>query len=282
MMVNLKSILNQTREKKFAVGSFNVYNFETIKGVIESAKESQIPAIVSFGEKYLENMEIETVQAIVRSMAEQTEVPIALHLDHCKTPDIIFKAIKAGFTSVMYDGSALPYEQNLKKSKAITDIAHAMDVSVEAELGSIAAGVETNEGSDEDQEVYTNPVQADEFVKFTGIDALAVSIGTVHGMYKGEPKINIEVLKEIASMVNIPLVLHGGSGTPEAKIRECIENGICKINVNTEISVFTVGKIRQLLAERSSYHLSTISLKEVEYVKEVVKKYMKMFYGIHN
>ena len=154
-------------------------------------------------------------------------------------------------------------------------VAHAANVSVEAELGALAGGEFSNEEAGE--EIYTDPGQAARFVQCTGIDALAVSIGTVHGMYKGTPRINVEVLKKIAAAVSIPLVLHGGSGTPEEIVRECIRQGIAKINVNTEISMYTVEKVKELLDSGTHYHLSQLALKEVGFVKEVVKKYATMF-----
>ncbi|EAX48889.1 ketose-bisphosphate aldolases [Thermosinus carboxydivorans Nor1] len=275
MMVNFSSILQEARRNRYAIGSFNVYNYETIRGVIEAAREMKVPTIVAFGENYLPNMEMEEVVALVGTMAKKADVPIVLHLDHCKSFQNIVRAIRAGFTSVMYDGSALPFEENMQKTAQIVAIAHAAGVSVEAELGALASGEFTNEEAAE--EIYTDPRQAQKFVSATGIDALAVSIGTVHGMYKGTPKIDIGVLKNIASLVDIPLVLHGGSGTPEAIVRECIQNGIAKINVNTEISVHTIENVRKLLAEGKNYHLSQVSLREVGFIKEVVIKYATMF-----
>lgn len=275
MMVNLAGLLVDARKGKYAVGSFNVYNYETIRGVIEAGKELGFPTIVAFGENYLSNMEPDEVYAIVRAMAKRAEIPIALHLDHCKSYDNIVKAIRAGFTSVMFDGSSLPFAENLAKTAEIVAIAHEADVSVEAELGALAGGRFSNEEAAE--EIYTNPEQAAQFVAATKVDALAVSIGTVHGMYKGTPRIDIGVLKKIAALVKTPLVLHGGSGTPEEIVRECIRNGIAKINVNTEISVYTVDKLKELLASEASYHLSQLALKEVGYIKEVVKKYSAMF-----
>lgn len=277
MLVNLSSMLKDAHLKKHAIGSFNVYNFETIKGVLESADELKKPVIVAFGEKYLDNMDLNTVYAVVNSLAKNISTPVALHLDHCKSFEHIIQAIRAGFTSVMFDGSSLGFEENLRKTAQIVSIAHAVGVTVEAELGALSRGDYSNE--DEGKQIYTDPDQAEEFVKKTEVDALAVSIGTVHGMYKGEPKIDIGVLKAISSKIDIPLVLHGGSGTPEATIKECIYNGICKINVNTEISMYTVNKIKEALKSDTNYHLSKVSLMEVKYVKEVVKKYMNMFYG---
>jgi len=275
MLVNLAEILKEARSNRYAVGSFNVYNYETIRGVIESAKELGYPAIVAFGENYLKNMDLAEVFALVSTMAAKAQVPIALHLDHCKSLDNIRKAIEAGFTSVMYDGSALPFEENLRNTAQVVSWARAAGVSVEAELGALAGGRYSNEEAAE--EIYTDPEEAREFAGRTGVDALAVSIGTVHGVYEGEPKIDTGVLKAIAAVVDIPLVLHGGSGTPEAIIRECIENGIAKININTEISVYTLDKVRELLNSGDNYHLSQVSLKEVAYIQEVVKKYMVMF-----
>lgn len=278
MMVNLAQLLPDARRKRYAIGSFNVYNYETIRGVIEANNELGYPAIVAFGENYLTNMTVDEVFALVDAMAKRVKIPLALHLDHCKSFDHIVQAIKAGFTSVMYDGSSLPFEENIKQTAQIVAIAHAANVSVEAELGALAGGEFSNEESGE--EIYTNPDQAARFVAETKVDALAVSIGTVHGMYKGTPKVDVEILKKIAAQVDLPLVLHGGSGTPEEIVKRCIRNGIAKINVNTEISLYTIEKVKELLQSGTAYHLSQLACKEVDYVKEVVKKYSTMFRAI--
>jgi fructose-bisphosphate aldolase class II len=275
MMVNFAAMLKMARRDRYAVGSFNVYNYETIRGVIETGQELGYPAIVAFGESYLPNMGFDEVFGVVNAMAHKVEIPLVLHLDHCKSIDNIVKAIRAGFTSVMFDGSSLPFEKNVETTARVVAMAHAVGVSVEAELGALAGGEFSNEESGE--EIYTNPRQASDFVARTGIDALAVSIGTVHGMYKGTPKIDVDVLKKIAAAVDIPLVLHGGSDTPENIVRECILNGIVKINVNTEISLYTVEKMKALLESGKNYHLSQLALKEVGFIKEVVNKYATMF-----
>lgn len=275
MMVNFCQILNEARRGGYAVGSFNVYSYETIRGVIEAGQELSSPTIVAFGESYLQNMALEEVFALVSAMARKVEVPLVLHLDHCKSFAHIVQAIRAGFTSVMFDGSSLPFEQNMEKTAQVVAVAHAANVSVEAELGALAGGEFSNEEAGE--EIYTDPEQAARFIQCTGIDALAVSIGTVHGMYKGAPRVNVEVLKKIAARVSIPLVLHGGSGTPEEIVRECIRHGIAKINVNTEISWYTVEKLKAMLDSEKHYHLSQLALQEVGHVKEVVKKYATMF-----
>ncbi|WP_039657637.1 class II fructose-bisphosphate aldolase [Clostridium tyrobutyricum] len=276
MLVDMKAILEDAKLKKYAVGSFNVYSYETIKGVIQSIKNQKIPAIVAFGEKYLKNMDFDSVYRCVETLSEDIDIPFSLHLDHCKNPANIYRAIKSGFTSVMYDGSALSYEQNIKNTSKVVEVAHACNVSVEAELGSLASGLNSNEGELSDEEIYTSPSQAQDFVEKTGIDALAVSIGTVHGMYRGVPNIRVDILKKIKEKVDIPFVLHGGSGTPEEKLRDCIINGICKVNINTEISMYTLENIKQNLNDGSKYHLSDISLMEIDLVESIVSKYMNI------
>jgi len=270
-------MLKDAYENHYAVGAFNVYNYETMKGVIDSAAECNCPVIVAFGEKYLHNMSLRDVAYLAKSFSEQYSIPFCLHLDHCSSLQVVFQAIREGFSSVMYDGSRLPFEENVANTKLVCRVAHACGVSVEAELGSIASGERSYEGSTEDKEIYTSPDKAKEFVDETGCDALAVSIGTVHGFYKGEPNIRIDILKEINSKLNVPLVLHGGSGIPERTIRECIGNGVAKINVNTEISAFALDKTKRLLNTKDDLHLSGVALEISNAVSEVVKKYINFF-----
>ena len=276
MLVNLNQMLQDAYQGGYAVGSYNVYNYETIAGVIAAAKELQTPHIVAFGEKYLQNMPLKAVVALTQALSDEADVPICLHLDHCTSVDTCLAAIEAGFTSIMYDGSALPFAQNMANTAQVVKAAHAKGVTVEAELGSLAAGAQSHEGSESDVEQFTDPAQAAEFVKETGVDALAVSIGTVHGLYKGEPNVRIDILKNINDAVHIPLVLHGGSGTPEAVLQEATRNGIAKVNVNTEISANAVANTRETL-EAANPHLSELSLKQIGWVKDTVSKYTNMY-----
>lgn len=276
MMTNLSTILQKAYKEKYAVGSFNAYNFETFKGIIDAGVETNTPIIVAFGAKYLTNMSVETASALVHSLAKDLTIPVCLHLDHCKDLEIIKAAIKAGFGSVMYDGSALPFAENVANTLKVCQAAHAHNVSVEAELGSLAAGEKSHEGSASDVQAYTEPEAAKEFVAATGVDALAVSVGTVHGLYKGKPNIRIDILQEINKLCQLPLVLHGGSGVPEQDILNTIANGVAKINVNTEISMYTVAETAKLLAKEQP-HFSVLSLREMDYVKDVVKKYIAFF-----
>ena len=278
MLVNLRQIMKDAYTNKYALGSFNGYNLETFKGIIEASQEKNSPVIVAFGAKYLDNMSLVTAHAIVESIANEVDIPVCLHLDHCSDMDVVFKAIANGFGSVMYDGSNLTFEENLQNTKLVCKVAHASGVSVEAELGSLAAGLESHEGSAGDKEVYTDPLAAKEFVVETNVDCLAVSIGTVHGLYKGTPKIRIDILKEINELVGIPLVLHGGSGTPEEDLQACIQNGISKINVNTEISNNVIKETIENLEDKKP-HYSVLSLKQTDAVKNVVKKYIDIYRG---
>lgn len=272
----MQDILKDAYENHYAVGAFNCYGYETAKAVIKTAKKLNIPAIIAFGAKYLDNMEFNEIYGVVSTLLKNNNVPVALHLDHCSNIEEIYRAINAGFTSVMYDGSHLPFEENLSNTKRIVEVAHSVGVSVEAELGSIATGLDSHEGRAGEVGNYTDPDMALEFVKETDVDSLAVSIGTVHGHYKGEPNIRLDILKKINEKVNIPLVLHGGSGTPEDKIIGSIENGIAKINVNTEISYYTVEKTREYL-NNNNPHLSILYLHQQEYMMTIIEKYMKLF-----
>ena len=276
MFTNFDAMLKDAYASHTAVGSFNWYHFETLKGIIEAGQEAGRPVIASFGAKYLTNMDLDTAAAMTKVLAEKSDQAVCLHLDHCSEKDVIVRAIRAGFGSVMYDGSKLPFEENLKNTREICEIAHACGVSVEAELGSLAAGAQSHEGSADDRQVYTDPAMAAQFVKESGVDALAVSIGTVHGLYKGTPNIRTDILKEINEAVGAPLVLHGGSGTPEDKLLACIENGITKINVNTEISEYVMAHTKEMLAKESP-HLSVLALAQKDWVREIVGKYIRLF-----
>lgn len=276
MLIPFSEMLRAAHGGHTAVGSFNVYNFSTIRGVIESGEAELAPVIVAFGAKYLANMDASTVVAVVADLAAKSSTPVCLHLDHCSDLGVIRAAIDAGFGSVMYDGSKLPFEDNVARTKQVCGWAHAAGIGVEAELGSLATGEHSHEGEASDVENYTDPEKAAEFCSRTGADALAVSIGTVHGLYKGEPHIRIDILEAIDHACGLPLVLHGGSGTPAETLHACLNHGICKVNVNTEISMHVMEKTRILLGD-SQPHFSQLSLQQTGWVKEVVAKYINLF-----
>jgi fructose-bisphosphate aldolase class II len=244
---------------------------------MDRAAKRRAPVIVAFGAAYAQNMDLEEVAALVSHRASKTELPVVLHLDHCKDPAFIERAIKAGFTSVMYDGSHLGFDENLAATADAVRMAHGAKVSLEAELGSLAQGLHSNEGELGDREQYTDPEAARRFVEKTKVDALAVSIGTVHGMYKGEPKIRLDILAAIRARVDLPLVLHGGSGTPADILRKCIALGICKINVNTELSQRAVRNMAELIKSDGNVHFSKLSLGAIHAVEEAVDEYLDLF-----
>ncbi len=275
MLVSLKDLLDEAKEQKRAVGAFNCYNYETLRGTLEAAEELGQSVIIAFGENYMVNMEISEVYALVSEMGRKSHVKVALHLDHCKSVDHIEAAIEAGFTSVMYDGSHLSLEENIANTRRVVAMAHQAGVSVEAELGCLELGAFSNEEGA--SAVYTDPDQARRFVLETDVDALAVSVGTVHGMYRGEPKVNLDVLRAINDSVDKPLVLHGGSGTPPHIIKEAINSGIAKINVNTEISVYAMEEIKKSLAMESPLHFSALSINSRKAVRSVVSRYIELF-----
>ncbi|HWR41248.1 MAG TPA: class II fructose-bisphosphate aldolase [Patescibacteria group bacterium] len=276
MLVNFREILRDAYRNNYAVGAFNGYSYETFKGIIAAGSETHMPVILAFGAKYLGNMSLETAVALAERLGTEAGTPVCLHLDHCSSLVTVFRAIRAGFGSVMYDGSALPLEENIKNTKIVCQIAHACEVSVEAELGCLAAGDRSHEGSAADVASYTDPELAQRFVDETQVDALAVSIGTVHGLYKAAPCIRFDILESIHQLLKVPLVLHGGSGLSEADIRGCLARGIAKVNVNTEISVYAVDRTKELL-KASPLHFSELSLHQTDYVKDIAKKYMAFF-----
>jgi len=277
MLTNLSEPLEAARRGSRAVGSFNVYSHDTIRGVLSCAERLGEPVVVAFGAGYLDRMELAEFVSMAKYRAERLSVPVVLHLDHCRDLSVLEEAMEAGFGSVMYDGSHLPFEENVRNSAEVARMAAGRGVSVEAELGSLALGDHSAEGELGDDERFTDPEAAREFVERTKIDALAVSIGTVHGFYKGEPDIRIDILKRIRERTELPLVLHGGSGTPPAILRECIANGIRKINVNTELSQSAVDRIAELVAEDGHIHLSKLSAAVVAAVDQAVEKQIKLF-----
>ena len=274
MLVNLNDVLIQARKSGYAVGAFNVYNMETVEAVFDAAVSLDIPVIIAFGEKYTHINSIHLVSQCVHELANKTPLPIVLHLDHCKSEDLIIQAIQAGFTSVMYDGSSTINSDNIRVTSKIVKTAHAVGVTVEAELGYVPAE-DSGEFVPEDQ--LTKPEEAKEFVGKTNCDALAIAVGTIHGNYIGKPKIYHDRLKEIAKVISVPLVLHGGSGNAEEDLILAINEGISKININTEISNAAVKKLKEIFKNDYSGHLSALSNGIKEPMLEVIKEKMKLF-----
>ncbi|KLU39588.1 MAG: tagatose-bisphosphate aldolase [Peptococcaceae bacterium 1109] len=246
-LVTAKELLTPKPQGR-AVGAFNVHNMEDVQAVIFAAEEMGTPVIVMASESALKYAGVAFIARLVQTAAEQVSIPIALQLDHGQDLDLLKACIDHGFTSVMIDGSRLPFEENVAVTREVVELAHAHGVSVEAELGRVG-GKEDDISVAAHEAFLTDPDQAVEFVERTGIDVLAPAIGTAHGLYKGIPKLDFPRLKEIASKVDVPLVLHGGSDLSVEVLHETIRSGISKINIGTDLKYATTNGIKAYLEE---------------------------------
>ncbi len=235
-MNNSKEILLKAQKEGYAVPAFNCHNLETIQVIVETANEMRSPVIIAGTPGTFDYAGRDYIQAIVETASQKYNIPIILHLDHHTDIESIKKSLELGTKSVMIDASHYNYEENIQIVKKVVEMAHKFGATVEAELGMLG-GQEDDLIVDEKDSKYTNPAQAADFVKKTGIDSLAVAIGTAHGLYKEEPKLDFERLKEIRDVVEIPLVLHGASGVPEGAVRKAISLGITKVNIATELKI---------------------------------------------
>ena len=278
-LVSMDQMLKDARKEKRAVGGFMIWNYDSASAIANVAQKLGQPAIFIIGEGEAYTMGgFENVRKIAQSVADNVNVPIALHADHFRDYDKIVQAIVAGYSSVMIDASRFPLEKNIELTREVIKVAHAAGVSVEAELGRLPG----NEG-DEDVTVaesfQTDPDEAAYFVERTGVDALAVSIGTMHGAYPAsfKPEINIDRLKKIAEKVSIPLVMHGGSGTPEDKIAEAVACGIAKINIATELVTVTAKKIAEVQQQPNfRYNVTNVYQASKKACEELVEARMRL------
>jgi len=247
-LVSMNDFLPKAKAGKFAVGQFNMNNLEFAQATVDAAIEEQSPFIYGVSEGALKYMGIEFTVALARAAAEKSGLPIALHLDHGSSFEVAMKCIRAGFSSVMFDGSHYSLEENIRLTKEVVKAAHAMGVSVEGEMGTIG-GVEDDLSVDEADATLAKPEEAIRFFEETGVDCLAIAVGTAHGMYSAEPNIRHDIIEKVASAIPVPVVLHGGSGVPDEMIRKAIAAGVGKINVNTENQVACTAAIREVLAK---------------------------------
>ena len=248
MLVTGKQILQHADEHGYAVGAFNVNNMEIIQAIAQAADELRAPVILQASQGAIKYAGIEYITSLVKTTAQQIDVPIALHLDHGTDFNEIMSCIRNGFTSVMIDASKHELEENIRLTKEIIKIAHAVGVSVEAELGKIG-GTEDQIVVSEAEATYTDPEEARIFVEETGVDSLAIAVGTAHGVYKGEPKVDIDRIKEIDRVVSVPLVLHGSSGVPYDTLEKAVGAGIRKINIDTDIRASFAGSVKAFVTE---------------------------------
>ena len=275
-LINPLNFMKKAREKGIAIAAFNVHNLETIQAVVEGAAEENAPVIIQTTPGTLQHAGIPYIAACVQEAAKLHDIPIALHVDHCPSYPTIVRCIQHGYTSVMIDGAKLPYEENVELVRKATETAHCAGVAVEGELGRIG-GTEDVLSVDEREATFTVPSEAKAFVEATGIDTLAIAIGTAHGVYKGEPKLDFERLTDIRQVVDVPLVLHGASGVPDDSVREAIRRGICKINIATELKIPMADAIRECFRknpkETDPRHYMGAAK---EAVKEVVRRKIRL------
>ena len=235
-IVSTREMLNKAQREGYAVPAFNIHNLETLQVVVETAAELKSPVILAGTPSTINYAGGEFIVSMADVAAGKYDIPIAIHLDHYEEVDEIEEYIKLGFRSAMIDASHKAYEDNIATVKQVVEFAHKYDTTVEAELGRLG-GQEDDLIVDEKDTKYTNPKQAKEFVEKTGIDSLAVAIGTAHGLYKGVAKLDLDRLKEIRDMVDVPLVLHGASDVPDELVKKAISLGICKVNVATDLKI---------------------------------------------
>ena len=243
MLVNMNEVLRPAKKNRYAVGLFNAVNLELARGIINAAEALRSPVIMGTAEILLPYGPLDEVSYYLIPMAKKASVPVVVHLDHGLTYDTCIKALELGFSSIMYDCSTDSYEENVRKVKEMADIAHSYGATIEGELGHVGDNEGSAEGSDhlaDPSQFFTDPKLAKDFVDKTGVDALAIAVGNAHGAYKLPPKLDFERIKTIANTVDVPLVLHGGSGLTDNDFRQAIKDGISKVNIFTDINVAAV------------------------------------------
>lgn len=251
-LVTLAEAMKDARARRYALGSFNVVNLDFLEAILDAAEAEYSPVILSVAEVHFKYVTLENISPAILACAQRARVPVVLHLDHGETLEAIMRALRNGFTSIMFDGSHLPYEENVARTSQIATICHALGVSVEAELGNIG-GDEGGDGGVANRDLFTDPNQALDFYNRTHCDALAVGIGTVHGVYKGAPNLDIDRLAQINSKVPIPLVLHGGTGLSVSDFHNCIDRGVAKINFFTGMSMGASDAVRGHLEKNPKF-----------------------------
>lgn len=253
MLMNMKDLLTVAQKNHFAVPAFNIGSDQLLKAVMKTVKEMKSPVILEMSPDEFNFVGYAQIQTMLYEAAH-TDVPVCIHLDHGDSYETVVRAIQAGMTSVMIDASKLPYEENVAITKKVVETAHIANVSVESELGTIGTTGNSIEGGTEGV-IYTVPEEAKQFIEDTGIDTFACAIGTAHGIYPKDmkPKLRIDILKDITDQVSVPLVLHGGSSNKDEEIAEAVKNGICKINISSDIKVAFYEQARKTLNENPGY-----------------------------
>ena len=275
MLVNMREMLREARREQYGIGFFNAVNVEMARAIIETAEEMRAPVIVGTAEVLLPAMPLERVAEYLIPMARKASVPVAVHYDHGLTFDKCMEALDLGFSSIMYDCSTAPYEENIAAVKQMVEICRGRDATVEGELGHVG----DNEGAgklENPSDYYTDPDMAADFVRRTGVDALAVAVGNAHGDYRFPPKLDFDRIAAIRDAAGTPLVLHGGSGLSDDDFREAVKRGVCKINIFTDLDKAGKAGIEKGLKAGAGSMMALIPY-EIEAMKEVVRNKIELF-----
>lgn len=282
MLVNLKEILEIAEREKTAIGMFNATGFDSLQAVVKAAEELNRPVIIAHAEVHNVYNDISMVGPAMIAVAKNAKVPVCVHLDHGTSLDMVYEAMRLGFTSVMIDASALPYEENLALTKKVVEDAHKLGISVEAELGRLVTGEAGSGESAIDakaEDFYTRPDEAAAFCKETGVDALAIAFGTAHGFYTAQPKLDFDVVKNVAKATGLPLVMHGGSGVSKEGFQKAIENGIRKINYYSYMSKAGYTAAKEVIESGKTGYLHDVEYAAMQAMKEDVKAAIEIFSG---
>lgn len=274
MLVNMRDLLADAKKGNYAVGSFSVANMEMVLGVLKAAEELNAPVILQIAEVRLKQSPLALIGPLMVAAAENAKTPVAVHFDHGKTAEKIHEALEIGFTSVMFDGSHLPIDENIAQTKSIIDMAKEYDAAVEAEIGCVGG---SEDGSEDIAINCTNPADAVKFTQETGVDALAIAIGNAHGNYKSTPKLRFDILEECAKLVDTPLVLHGGTGISPDDFVKCSKTGIKKINIATATFDAVENSVRNCYNENNIKGYYDLQGAEVEGAYQNAKRHILIF-----
>lgn len=290
MLVSLKELMEDAEKGGYAVGAFNVSNLESLMAIMQAAEETGRGVILNYAEVHAPFLSMEQAALIMLDAAKKAKVPVCVHLDHGSSMESCIQAIRLGFTSVMLDASAEDYETNVRETKEIVRLAHSVGVTVEAELGHIFSSdmglaespkeAETLESFDSAEDVYTDPATAKDFVERTGVDVLAIAFGTTHGIYTKKPKLDLERITKIKEAIDIPFVMHGGSGLSKEEFQTAIRNGIRKINYYTYMTLAGGRAVKEALDQKApdeNVFFHDIPMIAVEAMKDNVKEAIQVF-----
>lgn len=273
MLINLKEILKYAEDNSCAIGMFNATGLDSIKAIIEAAEELNTPVILAHAEVHNIYNDISLIGPIMLDVAKRAKVKVCVHLDHGTSLEMIKKAIEIGFTSIMIDASSLEFEENIKLTKKVVSMCHPLNISVEGEIGRIKSLDDTSDN----EYYYTKASEAEIFVKETGVDALAIAFGTQHGFYKEKPELKINVIKDVKKVVNIPLVMHGGSGLSEEQFKKCIDAGIRKINYYSYMSKAGYDAAKKVIESNKTNYMHDVEYASYKAMKDDLLKTIKIF-----